>query len=185
VSVKTRIGYNKNEIETWIPALLETGLSALTIHARTRKEMSSVPARWEHVREAVSIRNQMGADTLIIGNGDIINIKEAKEKIREFGADGAMLGRAIFGNPFLFKERIGRENKISKQNIKRSLLTLVEHTKLFEKLLGKNKNFATMKKHFKAYVSGFDGARELRTILMSAENPGEVEKTIFDYLKNL
>ena len=101
VSVKTRIGYASNEIPTWIPALLEEGIAALTIHARTRNEMSDVPARWEHVKEVVDIRNSLGFDTLILGNGDLKDLADAREKIAFAGCDGAMLGRAIFGNPWL------------------------------------------------------------------------------------
>ena len=83
VSVKTRVGYNKVEIEEWIPALLEEGISALAIHARTRKEMSKVPARWEHIARAVEIRNEMKVDTLIIGNGDVKDMNDARAKADE------------------------------------------------------------------------------------------------------
>ncbi len=170
VSVKTRIGYSKNEIQTWVPALLEEGLAALTIHARTRKEMSLVPARWEHVREAVEIRNKMNVETLILGNGDVVDLKDARKKVEESGADGVMLGRAIFGNPWLYSEHVPTKEE--------RLKVLIEHTKLFEKLLGGIKNFAIMKKHFKAYVSGWEGAKELRIELMEAENALEVSKII-------
>jgi nifR3 family TIM-barrel protein len=102
VSVKTRVGYNKVEIDEWIPFLLSQGLDALTIHARTRKEMSDVPARWEHVKEVVVIRDKMGLKTKIIGNGDVQNIAHARSLVSETGCDGVMLGRAIFGNPWLF-----------------------------------------------------------------------------------
>ncbi len=78
VSVKTRIGWSKPEMETWIPELLSENIAALTIHARTRKEMSLVPARWEFVKRTVEIRNQMKSETLIIGNGDVKDLKEAK-----------------------------------------------------------------------------------------------------------
>ncbi|HUO56086.1 MAG TPA: tRNA-dihydrouridine synthase family protein, partial [Candidatus Paceibacterota bacterium] len=94
VSVKTRIGYAKNEISTWVPALLEEGIAALTIHARTRNEMSDVPARWEHVKETVDIRDRLGVPTLILGNGDLTDLADAREKVKTHGADGAMLGRA-------------------------------------------------------------------------------------------
>jgi len=166
VSVKTRIGWAKSEIETWIPELLKENISALTIHARTRKEMSLVPARWEFVRRVVEIRNEMKSETLIIGNGDVKDLKEAKARAKETGADGIMIGRGIFGNPWLFAGKT--------PNTKDKLKVMVEHVKLFEKLLGKKKNFAIMKKHFKAYVRDFDGAKELRVELMEAQNAREV-----------
>lgn len=188
VSVKTRVGYNKNQMDEWIPALLETGIAALTIHARTRKEMSLVPAHWEDVKTAVLLRDKMGVQTLIIGNGDAKNLADAREKAKASGADGVMLGRAIFGNPWLFnqdslfqcsQEHWNRESA----EVKERLSVMVEHTKLFEKKLGKVKNFAIMKKHYKAYAHGFDGAKELRVKLMDAENAKEVEGIVKKFLQ--
>lgn len=170
VSVKTRIGYHKNEIDTWIAELLKEDLAALTVHLRTRKEMSNVPARWDLMNKIVEIRDKMKVKTLIIGNGDIADIKDAKRKAKEAGCDGVMIGRAIFGNPWLFSEKT--------VSLKKKLEAMAEHTKLFEKKLGKNKNFAIMKKHFKAYVNGFDGAKELRMKLMETKNAKQVEKII-------
>ncbi len=178
ISVKTRIGYNKNEIATWIPEILAEDVVALTVHCRTRKEMSLVPARWEHLDEVVAIRNSMGKDTLILGNGDIKNVKEGKEKALEHGADGAMLGRAIFGNPWLFSD------KDRQQTLKEKLEVLVEHTKLFGKLCD-HKSFAVMKKHYKAYVNGFDGAKDLRIRLMETNNAEEVEQIVGEFIKTL
>ena len=170
VSVKTRIGYSKNEINSWIPILLKENPSALTIHLRTRKEMSDVPAHWDLMREIIEHRNKISPNTLIIGNGDVKDIKDAKQKVKDTGCDGVMLGRAIFGNPWLFKPK--------KVFTKEKLKTMVEHTKLFEKILGKYKNFAIMKKHYKAYTNSFDGAKELRMKLMEASNAKEVEKIV-------
>ncbi len=178
VSVKTRIGYNKDELETWLPKLLSAEPAAITIHARTRKEMSKVPARWDAVRRAVAIRNAMKSRTLILGNGDVLNIADARKKALEFGCDGVMLGRAIFGNPFLFQCSQEHWNRNTEGLIKKKLEIMVEHTKLFEKLLGRTKNFSVMKKHYKAYVSGFSGARELREKLMAAEDATEVSKIV-------
>ncbi len=173
VSIKIRTGYNKPNLETWLPEILKESPAVVTIHARTRKEMSKVPADWSMVKRAVEIRDASGQETLILGNGDVVDIDDAKKKCKEFGCDGVMLGRAIFGNPFLFSSSAEHWN-----NVKKRLEVLVEHTKLFETLLGGYKNFATMKKHFKAYVSGFDGAAELRAELMEASNADEVEAII-------
>jgi nifR3 family TIM-barrel protein len=178
ISVKVRLGYNKNEIETLLPALLEAELAAVTIHARTRKEMSKVPARWEQIKRAVEIRDELGSESHIIGNGDVEDLKDAQERARETGCDGVMLGRAIFGNPWLFNRgvtTISTEEKLS---------VLVEHTKLFEELLGDVKSFAIMKKHFKAYVEGFVGAKELRMKLMEVQDANEVESTITNWGRN-
>lgn len=168
VSVKTRVGYNKEILDEWLPKLLETKPAAITVHARTRKELSLVPARWEFVARAVQIAR--GSDTLIIGNGDVRDIADAEEKVRATGADGVMFGRAIFGTPWLFDR--ARETPPTLQE---KLGIMVEHTHLFEKLLGDIKSFAIMKKHYKAYVHGFDGAKELRVKLMDAKNADEIE----------
>jgi len=187
VSVKTRIGYNKNQIKEWIPFLLSQELDALTIHARTRKEMSLVPARWEHVREVVEIRNKMGLKTKIIGNGDVRDIEHGRQLVKETGCDGIMVGRAVFGNPFFFSSLHKKKNVLSESEGQgfavKKLKVLVEHTKLYEKLLGEVKNFAVMKKHYKAYVNGFDGAKELRVKLMDSSSSKEVEAIIKEFLK--
>ena len=179
VSVKTRTGYSRPELENWLPEILEEEVAVVTIHARSRKEMSKVPAQWEFVRRAVEIRDASGKETLIFGNGDVKNLAEAKKRVDETGCDGVMLGRAIFGNPFLFSEKKCPEGI---EGLKLRLEVLVEHTKLFEKLLGAYKNFAIMKKHFKAYVTGFDGAGDLRVKLMDTNNASEVEGVINDFL---
>lgn len=183
VSVKTRIGYSKNTLSEWLPILLQTNPAAITIHARTRKEMSLVPARWEHVKEAVQIRDAFCEDgkdkTLILGNGDVMNLKQAYARVEETGCDGVMIGRGIFGNPWVFnKNMIGQEIPVEQK-----LKTMVEHTHLFEKLLGGEKDFNIMKKHYKAYVNGFDNAKELRIQLMeNAVDASAVEKITNDFI---
>ncbi|MEK7567574.1 MAG: tRNA-dihydrouridine synthase [Patescibacteria group bacterium] len=175
ISVKTRTGYNKDEIDAWIHALLEEDLAALVIHLRTRKEMSLVPARWEDVARVIKLRDKLKKKTLIIGNGDVKDLKDARLKAKQSGADGVMLGRAIFGNPWLFSEKV--------PDIKEKLSVMVEHTKLFEELLGSIKSFAIMKKHYKAYANGFDGAKELRVELMGTKNSQDVEGIVKKFLK--
>lgn len=198
VSLKTRLGYNHNELETWLPELLAEKPAVITIHARTRKEMSDVPARWEEVKRAVEIRDALfsssppfkggdrrGGDesrTLIFGNGDVVDLDDARAKARASGADGVMLGRAIFGNPFLFSNSRELANS-SKEGIARRLGVMLEHTKLFDELFHGIKNFAIMKKHYKAYVQGFDGAKELRVKLMETESVEEVGTIVREYLK--
>ncbi len=178
VSVKTRIGYNKIEIEEWLPALLSAEPVAITVHGRTRKEMSKVDAHWDMIKRAVEIRNEQGSKTLILGNGDVKTIEEAKERVVESGVDGVMIGRGIFGNPWLFNT----ERKIEDISIEEKLSVMLEHTKLFMELLGDIKSFALMKKHYKAYVHGFDGAKELRVQLMEAESVEEIERLVKEWL---
>lgn len=175
ISVKTRLGYNTDILEEWLPELLAEEPALVTIHARTRKEMSKVPARWERVKRAVEIRNELKSNTLIAGNGDVLDLEDARKKVTETGADGAMLGRAIFGNPWVFT---GVGNKDPQEK----LTAMFEHTKLFSELLGDIKNFSIMKKHYKAYVQGFGGAAELRGKLMETNSLEEVEALVKDFL---
>jgi nifR3 family TIM-barrel protein len=203
VSVKTRIGYNKDEIDTWIPVLLAEDIAALTIHARTRKEMSKAPAQWERVARVVSLRDRLAPHTRIIGNGDVLSMTDARHKVEQSGADGAMIGRALFGNPWFFHPTkrlphrltalpthgVDREKLISFEQIDSGeyvtlaerLAVLVEHTKLFVELLP-HKNFAVMKKHYKAYVHGFPGAAELRARLMEQATPEAVAQVVHGFL---
>ena len=182
VSVKTRVGFNKEEIDVWIPELLEEDISALTIHLRTVKEMSLVPANWDYIKKIKELIKKSGKDILLIGNGDIQSIKDGEEKALKYGCDGVMIGRGVFGNPWFFT---GREN--ADISIEERLNALIEHTQLFEKELSKpkHKSFAVMKKHFKAYVNDFNGAKELRIKLMETENATEVRKIVNDFLKKM
>lgn len=172
ISVKTRIGYNKIEIEEIVPALLEAKPAAITFHLRTRKEMSKVPAHWELMSRIMELAKDSG--TLILGNGDVATPAEAREKVKQYGCDGVMIGRGIFGNPWLFAEK--------EPSVKERLQVLIEHIELFDQLHGDRKNFAVMKKHFKAYLVGFDGAHNLRDELMATQIASEAVAIIKRFL---
>lgn len=179
VSIKTRIGYNKNQIDEWIAFLLEQKLPVLTVHLRTRKEMSEVSAHWEYMKDIVKLRDRISPETLIIGNGDVVSLEDAHKKIKETGCDGVMIGRGIFGNPWCFNPK----KKVADISITEKLGVLLEHVKLFDKLLGDIKSYAIMKKHFKAYVSGWEGAKELRVKLMDTNTVEEFKKVVKEFLK--
>lgn len=167
VSVKTRIGYSKEVLEEWLPQLLAEKPAAVTIHLRTRKEMSLVPAHWDLMRKAVEIRNRLAPEVLVIGNGDVKDLEDAHTKISLAGCDGAMIGRGMFGNPWVFSGR-----KLEDTSIGDKLDALIELARAFEHLQPK-KHFAILKKHVKAFVTGFDGAAELRAKLMACESADE------------
>ncbi len=178
ISVKTRIGYSTpEEYKIWIPEILKENISALTVHLRTRKEMSAVPAHWELAKEIVKIARNAKKDVVLIANGDISSLLDGRRKAIESGFDGVMVGRGIFGNPWFFDEK--RKKLPTKEE---KLKVLMEHTILFEKLID-YRNFAVMKKHFKAYVNGFEGAKELRAKLMTTNNSKEVDTIIHKFLK--
>lgn len=179
VSVKTRIGFNKNEIETWLPELLAENPAAITIHGRTKKELSEVDAHWDVIGRAVEIAK--GSGVLILGNGDVKSLEDGIKKASDSRVDGIMVGRAIFGNPWFFNKKKDIENIPLAERFK----VMIEHTKFFEKEIAakKIKGLHVMKKHYKAYVSGFDGASKLRAKLMEAGDSIEVKKIVEKYLK--
>jgi nifR3 family TIM-barrel protein len=183
VTVKTRLGYHRDTLEEWLPYLLNEMPAAITLHARTRKEMSKVPARWERVKDAVAMRDDfLGKDKnliRIIGNGDALSLADSQSKIDAAGADGVMLGRAIFGNPWLFNPNL----TVDQVPLETKMRVMVEHTKLFVELLP-FKNFALMKKHYKAYVHGFPGAVEFRQELMAKETVEEIEEMVERFIAN-
>lgn len=181
VSVKTRIGFDKVDIENWISTLLETNISALTLHMRTAKDMSKVPARWKEMQKAVEIRNKINPNVIIIGNGDVKTIKEAKEKAKEYGIDGVMIGRGIFDNVWLFNENVDIEKVTPKQKID----LLVKHLLLYKKTYGDGKHFALMKKFVKCYVNNFPGATDARVNLMETKTLDELINASRKTLKEL
>ena len=170
VSVKTRIGYHRETLLEWLTPILSAHPAALTLHLRTRKEMSLVPADWERMKVAVALRNKLSPETLLIGNGDVASVEEGKRLALETGCDGVMIGRGMFGNPWVFAGRKAEDTPLAEK-----LAALVELAHGFERITPP-KNFAILKKHIKAFVTGFDGAAELRARLMQAKSAAELEQ---------
>ncbi len=185
VSVKTRLGYRTNELAEWLPVLLGEDLAAITVHLRTRQERSDVPAHWELASELVTLRDRHAPQTLMLGNGDVATLSEARSKSAEHGLDGIMIGRGAFGKPWFFS---GTTPPLVDR-----LKIMMEHAELFEQLFKPNlskregglKQFVTMKKHFKAYAADFDGAKELRVALMDTETAAEVRTIVEDFLRTV
>ncbi len=177
ISVKTRLGTNKDELETWLPKILETKPAAVTLHLRTKKEMSLVPAHWDRMAEAVKLRDEYSPETLILGNGDVKSVREARKKCEETGCDGVMIGRGVFGNPWLFDEE-----KVS-VTVRERLQATLDLTEIFQVTWGDAKNFEILKKHFQAYIVGFPHARELRNELMLTHSGKEVQEIINRFIK--
>jgi nifR3 family TIM-barrel protein len=172
VSVKTRLGFNEDNLETWLPALLAEEPAVITLHARTKKDMSQVPARWERVKRAVEIRDELGSETLIIGNGDVTSVKDAQEKIKESGADGVMFGRALLGNPWIFDE-----SKIE-VTVAEKIEAAMNHTEMFLEFWGERKSFELMKKFYRAYINNFPLAKELRAEMMEKKTFEEIRVVV-------
>lgn len=179
VSVKTRIGFKTNALEEWISFLLSQDLVTLTIHARTAAEMSKVPAHWEEMPKAVALKNKLAPHTILIGNGDVTSLEDAKIKAKQYGLDGIMIGRGVFTNPWIFNPKVSIENISPHERIQ----LLIKHVALYEKTWGKKKNYQILKKYFKIYASNFPGAQDLRIKLMETENGQQVEDIISAYTK--
>ncbi len=191
VSVKTRIGFEKETIEEWISFLLQQNISVLTLHLRTVKELSQVPAHWEKMEQIMKLRDQLAPETLIVGNGDITSRDEINQKFKQYGCDGFMIGRGIFSNPWLFNDKIDLRTITIEQRIS----LFLHHIALFEKqwsLDGKEditvnekkvgwhgtKHFALLKKFAKTYIQNFPEAANFREKLMEATSLNELKQTL-------
>ncbi len=180
-SIKIRIGDTIVDWHEWISTLLEAQPAAVAVHLRTRKEMSKVPAHWELMPEIVKfITEQTTPETkpLIIGNGDVATLDEAREKAETSGCDGVMIGRGIFGNPWLFNK--DNHSPSDKEKIQ----ALLEHVLMYDEIFiqTSTKPFDVMKRHFKAYINGFDGAAELRADLYETKDTQQVQAVLTSYL---
>jgi nifR3 family TIM-barrel protein len=179
VSIKTRLGFRSIDFD-WITFVLEHKPAALTVHLRTVSEMSKVPAHWDKMRTVVELRDRLSRETPVIGNGDIKSLADARLKIAETGADGAMVGRGIFENPFLFADA-----SISDKTPAEKMQLLLDHMHLWQQTWGTSKHFPTLRKFFKVYANGFPGAQDLRMQLMETQTPEETEQIVTKFLQSL
>jgi len=182
VSVKTRLGFSEIDM-SWPELLLQQNLDMLTVHGRTRKEMSKVPAHWDLIgevralRDRLDARNQQGEPTLIVGNGDVRDRWHGLELAETYGLDGIMIGRGVFANPFCFAD----DAEAHWQSLDREarLKLFKEHVELFAKTWQHNERpIHVLNKFCKIYISDFDGAKELREQLMAAQSADELVKII-------
>lgn len=175
VSVKTRLGYSKlDEWRDWLSILLAQDISLLTVHLRTKKEMSKVPAHHELTPEIVALRDQITPQTKLMINGDIANKKQALALATQHNLDGVMIGRGVFANPFCFTDHAPSQKEL--------IDLLFYHLDLFD---AKNeqhaKRFEPLKTFFKIYINNFPGASILRNQLMQTKSTDEVRQIIKNY----
>jgi tRNA-dihydrouridine synthase B len=173
VSVKTRVGFDQPVISEWIPTLLELEPAALALHGRTLSQHYSGEASWELIGQAAALT--AGTKTLILGNGDIASYADALEKIATHKTDGALIGRASFGNPFVFRENPPDTSQL--------FPIAIEHARLFEEIYAdeKNYNFLPMRKHLGWYVRGIPHAAEIRIKLFQSTSASEVERIFLEH----
>jgi tRNA-dihydrouridine synthase len=170
LSVKTRVGFNEVDL-TWVSFLLGHDLQMLTVHGRTRKQMSKVPANWDLIGQACELRDELGVKTLIVGNGDVENHAHGLALVERYKLDGIMIGRGIFQDPFVFAETSPWQNYSRQQRIE----LYKKHVQLFAETWGdRQRNIKTLNRFCKVYISGFDGAKELRETLMNASSTAEL-----------
>lgn len=137
----------------------------LTIHGRTRKEMSKVPVHWEEVGRICVLRDQIAPQTLLVGNGDIRSRQEGIELAARYGLDGLMIGRGIFQDPFVFSSSSPWERYTPDQRLE----LFAAHVRLFmDTWRHHERALPQLYKFCKVYCNGFDGAKELRERIMLA-----------------
>jgi len=166
ISVKTRLGFNEIDL-SWCELLLHQKLDMLTIHGRTRKEMSKVPAHWDSIGHVRVLRDTLKLNTLIVGNGDIDSRQHGLELAQQYELDGIMIGRGVFQNPFCFAEDglLKWENYTTGERID----LFKRHIELFAGTWQDGEHaIHTLNKFCKVYISNFEGAKELREQLMRA-----------------
>lgn len=168
VSVKTRLGVDRVVVAEWMAALMEVEPVNVSLHGRTLRQMYTGEASWEAIGEAAKVVHQAGGH--ILGNGDIRSIEDLQEKVRVYGVDGVLIGRAAEGNPAVFRgiDEVSRE---------RRLAWAIEHAHKHEEVWG-GENFLPVRKHLAWYCHGFPGAVELRMKLMQTNSAAEVEEVI-------
>ncbi|PTL37639.1 tRNA dihydrouridine synthase [Alkalicoccus saliphilus] len=178
VSVKTRLGYTYvDEWRDWLTHVFEQDIANLSIHLRTKKEMSSVEAHWELIPEIKALRDEIAPHTLLTINGDIPDRETGEELVKKYGVDGVMIGRGIFKNPFAFEEK-------SREHSTKELFDLLRlHLDLHDKYSTEIEPilFKPLRRFFKIYIRGIRGGGELRNQLMKTETTDEVRDLLDEF----
>src|SRR5690625_66611 len=170
VSVKTRLGYMEvDEWRGWLTHVLQQDIANLSIHLRTKKEMSNVDAHWELIPEIKKLRDEIAPETLLTINGDIPDRQTGLELVKQYGVDGIMIGRGVFTNPFAFEKQRKDHNSAELLQLFRRHLDLYDH---YSNEMD-TAPFKALRRFFKIYVKGFPGASELRNQLMTTNSTDE------------
>ena len=175
VSVKTRLGYSRvDEWQDWLTHILKQDVVNLTIHLRTKKEMSKVEAHFELIPDIKKLRDEVAPHTLLTINGDIRDRQHGEELVREHGVDGVMIGRGIFHNPYAFAAEPRSHTREELIGLLRLQLDL--HDKYSAEF--EPRKFEPLKRFFKIYIRDFEGASELRDTLMHTKSTQEVREVL-------
>lgn len=180
VSVKCRLGWNEIDL-SWHEYLLGFNLDMLSIHMRTRKEMSDVPAHWNVMSEIVKLRDKISPKTKLVINGDILDRAHGLELAKQTGADGVMIGRGIFKDPFCFSTD-SPWTTMSQQEKVAIYRTHVE--RFMSTYMNREKSFQSLRKFCKTYVHGFDSASELRDAVMKSESNEHLVRILSEFINS-
>jgi nifR3 family TIM-barrel protein len=177
VSVKTRVGYDAPIVEQWLPYLLEVEPVAICLHGRTLEQGYTGEASWEEIGKAVAVAR--GSGIPILGNGDILTLTQAQQRVRDYGVDGVLVGRATYGNPFFFHPTLSpqpSEEAPDPAVVDQLAAIMVEHVHLYERTYQHYEKyfFSPMRKHLGWYARQMHGGKKLRVPLMQANCPADV-----------
>ncbi len=162
VSVKIRTGFNEVDF-SWPKLILQQNIDLLTVHGRTTKEMSKVPARWSDIKTVREIRDKISPKTLIVGNGDVLSREQGEVLANETGVDGIMIGRGALYNPFVFQKNSNWQFVQEKER----LSVYLRHAKLFKNIYPNNeRNWQSLKRLTKLYIHGSENASKFRNELV-------------------
>ena len=181
VSVKTRIGYTKSQVDEWVSHLLECTPAAISLHGRTLTQAYGGRADWNAIGRAVELAR--GSGTLILGNGDVADRADGLARAAAYGVDGVLMGRASHGNPFVFCADAG-VHRDADFRIRYPLLAIAhEHAAIFEESLSgwPGYSFHLMHKHLRWYVRSVPGARGLRRELLDTRTAADVRRVLDAY----
>ena len=173
VSVKTRLGWSDHqEYREWLSTIIKEHPAALTVHLRTKKEMSKVPAHYELIPEIVKMRNEFSPETKLIINGDIKDKAHALELYKKYPeVDGFMIGRGVFANPYCFTDYTPTREDL--------MGLLYFHLDLYEEYSKKHRvSYEPLKHFYKIYINNFPGASEIRARLMETHSVAEARAVL-------
>ena len=189
VSVKTRLGYDRVIIDEWLTTLLTENPAAISLHGRTLEQGYKGEADWQAIARAVEIAK--GSDTLILGNGDVRDLRDVHRRVRQTGVDGVLIGRSAQGDPWIFRDKdrvkraIHRDTDLSLETlpveIEQRFRVIVEHSEHFERLCGAAR-FMAMRKHLTWYCRHFRGAAEMRARMTRANSASDVRQCLAEFL---
>ena len=182
VTVKTRLGWEESDkpIVEAAEMLQDVGISAITIHGRTRSQMYGGTADWTLIGQ---VKNNPRMTIPVIGNGDIDSAEKAVEFRKHYGVDAIMVGRAAIGNPWIFKQikdyLQGKEPLLP--DYEERMRICLRHLQLEMEWKGERSGILEMRKHYANYFKGIPHFKEKKIRLMSALSFDECQSILSSY----